>query len=165
MELASFIEHTLLSADCTSEDVERICKEAMKFRFSAVCIPPYYVKDAVKFLSDSSVKVCTVIGFPLGYAAIAAKVEEIKRALNDEVDEIDVVVNISAVKNGDWGHVKSEIDSLTRAVHLKGKVIKLIFETALLSDEEIRKLCKICEEVELDFVKTSTGFQKAGATP
>ncbi|MEM1323077.1 MAG: deoxyribose-phosphate aldolase [Bacteroidota bacterium] len=164
MDLASYIEHTLLSADCTSADIERICKEAREFGFSAVCIPPYYVKHAANFLADSPTRVCTVIGFPLGYSTIAAKVEEIKRALNDEADELDVVVNVTAVKNGDWSYVKSEIDSVTRAVHLKGKVIKLIFETALLTDEEIKRLCQICEEVDLDYVKTSTGYHNPGAT-
>ena len=165
MNLVSFIEHTLLKADCTKEDVLRICEEARQFNFCAVCVPPYLVKYAKQALKDSLIKVVTVIGFPMGYSAIAAKVEEIKRALNDGADELDVVVNIIAVKNKEWSHVKSDIDSTTRAVHLKGKTVKVIFETGLLSNEEIKKLCEICTEIEVDYVKTSTGYNGSGASP
>ena len=164
MNFASLIDHTILNPDCTIDDIKRICTEAITHQFAAVCVPPYYIKDAARFLEDENVKVCTVIGFPFGYNATVAKVEEIKRAINDDIDELDVVINIAAVKSGHWNQVKNDIDSITMAAHLRGKVIKIIFETSLLTKDEIKKLCAICNEKEVDFVKTSTGFNGAGAT-
>lgn len=158
------IDHTVLKPDCRSEDIKRICAEAVDFQFRAVCIPPFFVKGATNWLKDTEVKIATVIGFPLGYSATAAKVEEIKRAINDGADEFDVVVNISAIKDNQWSFVKNDIDSMTRAAHLKGKVVKVILETALLTEEEILRLCDICKEIEVDFVKTSTGYNGLGAT-
>jgi deoxyribose-phosphate aldolase len=164
MNIASAIDHTILKPDCSIDDIKRICSEAITHQFAAVCVPPYFIKDAVRILDGENIKVATVIGFPLGYAAIAAKVEEIKRAMNDDIDELDVVINIAAVKSGHWNHVKNDIDSITIAAHLKGKIIKIIFETCLLTDDEIKKLCAICNEKGVDFVKTSTGFNGSGAT-
>ncbi len=164
MDLASYIDHTVLKADCTLEDISKICSEAMQFHFAAVCVPPFYVKKASEYLADSPVKVATVIGFPMGYSTTAAKVEEIKRAIDEGANELDAVVNICAVKSGMWNIVRSDIDSLVTAAHLKGKTVKIILETGLLSEEEIHKLCKICLELEPDFVKTSTGFNGEGAT-
>lgn len=158
MNLSSYIDHTVLRPNCTKEDIERICKEAIEYDFFAVCIPPYYVRLASRLLEDTTVKIVTVVGFPLGYAAIPAKVEEIKRAIDEGADEIDIVVNITAIKNGDWAHVRNDIDGVTMAVHLKGKKIKMILEVTLLEDIEILKLCNICKEVGVDFVKTSTGY-------
>lgn len=164
MDIASYIDHTTLKADCTLEDVKIKCKEAIDFQFKAVCIPPYYVKNAVDLLEKSKVKVATVVGFPMGYSATPAKVEEIKRAIDNGAEEIDVVANICAIKEGQWNYVKNDIESMTMAVHLKGKLIKVILETALLSASEIEKLCHICAEIKVDFVKTSTGFNGGGAT-
>ena len=163
MNLATIIDHTILKADCTVEKVKIICEEAIKFDFTAVCIPPYYIKDAGVLLKSTAIKIATVIGFPMGYSATVAKVEEIKRAINDGAHELDVVINICAVKKGDWAYVKNDIDSMTRAAHLKGKIVKIILETGLLSKKEIKKLCLICSELEVDFVKTSTGFNGEGA--
>ncbi|MEM9820263.1 MAG: deoxyribose-phosphate aldolase [Bacteroidota bacterium] len=163
MNLASYIDHTVLKADCNKQAIETLCNEALAHQFVAVCVPPYFVRTARKYLEDSAIKVATVIGFPMGYSAIPAKVEEIKRAIIDGVDELDVVVNICAVKNGDWAHVRNEVDSITRAAHLKGKIIKLIFETSLLDEKEMEQLCSLCSEIELDYVKTSTGFNGEGA--
>ena len=163
MQLARVIDHTILKPDCTKTDIETLCKEAIDFGFKTVCVPPYYIKDAVRFLKDHETMVASVIGFPLGYSATPAKVEEIKRAIMDGADEIDAVINISAVKSSNWNHVENDIDSMTRAVHLKGKVIKVILETGLMTAEEVKKLCKICAEQGVDFVKTSTGFNAAGA--
>jgi len=163
MELASYIDHTVLIPDCTKDDITRVCNEAVEYGFFAICIPPYYVRLAAKLLEDTSVKIAAVVGFPMGYAAIPAKVEEIKRAIDEGAHEIDIVANIAAVKNGDWAHVRNDIDGVTMAVHLKGKKIKMIIEVALLEEIEILKLCNICKEVGVDFVKTSTGYQK-GAT-
>ena len=163
MDLASYIDHTVLIPDCTKDDITRVCNEALEHGFFAVCIPPYYVRLAAKLLEDTPVKIAAVVGFPMGYSAIPAKVEEIKRAIDEGADEIDIVVNIAAIKNGDWAHVRNDIDGVTMAVHLKGKKIKMIFEVALLEEIEILKLCNICKEVGVDFVKTSTGYQD-GAT-
>ncbi len=158
MNIASVIDHTILRPDCSLNDIKRICTEAIEYQFAAVCVPPYFIKDAAKFLEGTSVKVCTVIGFPLGYSATVAKVEEIKRAINDDIDELDVVINIAAVKSEHWNHVKNDINSITMAAHLRGKVIKIILEYSLLTKEELKKVCAICNDNGVDFVKISTGF-------
>jgi len=155
--------HTILKPDCGSADIKKIADDAMRYQFAAICIPPYYIKDAARLLAHSPVKVATVIGFPMGYSTIPAKVEEIKRAINDGVDELDVVVNIAAVKNQDWNYIRNDIESTTRMGQLRSKVVKIIFETSLLTDEEIIKLCGVCNDVEVDYAKTSTGYQ-GGAT-
>ena len=160
MNVASYIDYTILKPDCTIDDIKEVCKEAMEHEVKAVCIPPFYIRDAARLLKDSPTKVVTVIGFPMGYSATPAKVEEIKRAVNDEIDEVEVVVNINAVKKGDWAHVKNDIDSTTLAAHSKGKIIKLIFETSLLTQEEIKQLCEIVEEKGVDYVRISTGMQE-----
>ena len=164
MNIATFIDHTLLKADSSPDDITQLCNEAVQFEFRAVCVPPYYVNLASNVVAETGVKVATVIGFPMGYAATAAKVEEIKRAINDGVDEVDIVINIAAVKNKHWSYVKNDIDSTTRTAQLRGKIVKIIFETSLLTQDEIQKLCEICNQVEVDFVKTSTGYNGEGAT-
>jgi len=163
MDLAKLIDHTVLLPDCSSEDIEALCEEAHKHRFAAVCVPPYFVRDVVRKLEDSPVRVATVIGFPMGYACTPAKVEEVKRAIEEGVDEVDVVINICAVKNGHWAYVKNDIESMTMATHARGKVIKVILEVGLLDEEEIKQLCEICNQVGVNFVKTSTGLN-GGAT-
>ncbi len=164
MNLADYIDHTILRPDCSTEDIKRLCAEAIQFGFATVCVPPFYVKNAYELLLNTKVKVSTVVGFPMGYAATPAKVEEIKRALDDGASEVDAVINICAVKSSNWSFVKNDIDSMVMAAHLKGKHIKIIFETGLLSETEIVNLCDICLEVKPDFVKTSTGFNGEGAT-
>ena len=164
MDLAHLIDHTLLKPYCTLAEVKEVCEQAIEHRFAAVCIPPYYVKDAYNILQHEDIKVATVIGFPMGYAAIAAKVEEIKRAIDEGVDELDVVVNLCAVKNGNWNYVKNELESLTTACHMRGKTIKAIIETGALDHKELLKLAEICAAAEVDFVKTSTGFNAPGAS-
>lgn len=164
MDLSSYIEHTLLKPDATSAQIKALCQEAIEHNFVGVCIPPYFIADAVKYLEQTSVKVITVVGFPMGYSAISAKVEEAKRAVDDNADEVDMVVNIAAVKDQKWAHVRNDIDSVTRATHLKGKIMKVILETGLLDNNEIRRLCDICVEVGVDYVKTSTGLNSQGAT-
>lgn len=159
------IDHTLLKPDTTQSDVAQLCKEAEEYGFGAVCVPPFYVRHSVEMLGGSrAVQVATVIGFPMGYSATAAKVEEIKRAVDEGAGEVDVVINLCAVKSGNWNFVRNDIDSMTRAAHLHGRVIKVILETALLSESELEKLATICAEVGPDFVKTSTGFNGGGAT-
>ncbi|MFN7115836.1 MAG: deoxyribose-phosphate aldolase [Saprospiraceae bacterium] len=166
MNLASFIDHTILKADCTFEDIKRICTEAVQYQFAAVCIPPFYVSHAADFLmgANAKVKVATVVGFPMGYAQTPAKVEEVKRAIDDGASEVDAVINLCAVKNGNWNYVRNDIDSMVMAAHLKGKSIKIILETGLLTEDELRRLADICLEIKPDFVKTSTGFNGEGAT-
>lgn len=164
MLLADKIDHTLLKPDSTLKDIEGVCAEAASHRFYSVCIPPFFVKDAAQLLEDTGIKVATVVGFPMGYATTPAKVEEIKRAIDDGADEVDAVVNICAVKSGNWNYVRNDIDSMTRIAHLRGKIIKVILETGIMTQEELDQLCKICIESEVDYVKTSTGILAAGAT-
>jgi deoxyribose-phosphate aldolase len=164
MELARFIDHTLLKQDCSADDIKHLCDDAIEYGFAAVCIPPYYVKDVFHHVEKHPCKVATVVGFPMGYAATPAKVEEIKRAIDEGADELDAVVNLCAVKNSNWNFVKNEIESLTTACHMRGKSLKVILETGLLAEKEILKLCEICSDVQVDFVKTSTGFAGQGAT-
>jgi len=157
MDLTGVIDHTILLPDCTSEDVEALCDEAHKYKFKAVCIPPYFVREVARKLQDSPVKVATVIGFPMGYSCTPAKVEEVKRAIEEGADEVDVVINICAVKNSNWSYVKNDIESMTMATHSKGKIIKIILEANLLNEEELHQLCEICNQAGVNFVKTSTG--------
>lgn len=164
MELASVIDHTILRPDCSPKDIETLCDEAHKHSFAAVCVPPYFVKDAVRKLEKSPVRVATVIGYPMGYACTPSKVEEVKRAIEEGADEVDVVINICAVKNEHWTYVKNDIDSIAMATHSRGKLVKVILETGLLNEDEMHRLCKICNQIGVDFVKTSTGINGGGAT-
>jgi deoxyribose-phosphate aldolase len=157
-ELAKKIDHTLLKPDCTFADIEKICNEAKMYGFASVCVPPYYVKEASKKLEDTLIKVTTVVGFPMGYSTTPAKVEEVKRAIVEGVDEIDVVVNICAIKQSNWSYVRNDIDSMTRAAHLRGKIVKIILEIGLLTQAEVEKVCQLCNELEVNYIKTSTGY-------
>lgn len=165
MNLASYIEHTVLKPDCIKTDIKKVCEEALQYGFYGVCVPPFFVREAVQYLENSPVKVITVAGFPMGYAATPAKVEEVKRAIDEGADEIDVVVNICAIKNRSWSFVRNDIESVTRAAHLKGKVIKVIMETALLEKTDIQRLCELCSAIDVNFVKTATGFNEVNNTP
>jgi len=158
IELNSFIEQTLLKADTTKAEIENLCLEAKKHNFHGICIPPYFIKTAKLLLADSTVKIITVVGFPLGYNTLSAKVEETKRAIEDGADEIDMVMNISAFKNNDLINVKDGIESVATYCRLKAKIIKVIIETNLLSDTEIVKACEICATIGVDYVKSCTGF-------
>jgi len=164
MEIAHLIDHTILKADCHIDDVKRTCEEAVEHGFAAVCVPPFYVKDAGSHLVDSGVKIATVVGFPFGYEPSASKVETIKRAIEEGASELDVVINLCALKNGNWNYISNELESLTMACHMRGKIVKVIIETGLLNEEEVLKVCEICAKLEVDFVKTSTGFNGQGAT-
>ncbi|MBL6962832.1 MAG: deoxyribose-phosphate aldolase [Bacteroidetes bacterium] len=158
MPISQYIEHTFLKPEASKADIEKLCLEAIDFDFVGVCVPPYYVKLASAALHDKKQKVITVVGFPLGYNSISAKIEESKKSIEDGADEIDMVMNIAAFKSGDYGHVKDGIESVATFCRLKAKPLKVIIETGLLSEEEIKKACEICAEVEVDYVKTSTGF-------
>ncbi|MBX7206150.1 MAG: deoxyribose-phosphate aldolase [Bacteroidia bacterium] len=165
INLAAHIEHTLLKPTATREDIIQLCREADDHAFYGVCVPPYYVQLAKKTLGvKSSVKVVTVVGFPLGYSTVGSKVEEVKKAFIDGADEIDMVMNIAAFKSGDVPAFTNDLSSVVTACHLQNKVVKIIIETAYLSEPEIIEVCKICTECGVDFVKTSTGFADKGAT-
>ncbi|HEY5369152.1 MAG TPA: deoxyribose-phosphate aldolase [Hanamia sp.] len=164
MNIAPYIEHTLLKQTTTLAVIETVCKEAKEYEFAAVCVPPLYVKKAKEALENSEVKVATVIGFPMGYCAIEAKVAEIVLAIVDGVDELDMVANISAIKNGDWTFIGNEINTIMPIVKNKNKVIKVIIESGVLTDDEIIKCCDIYGAAGVDYVKTSTGFAEKGAS-
>jgi deoxyribose-phosphate aldolase len=164
MSLAPFIDYTLLKSDCSPDQIRGLCEQAKAQKYASVCVPPYYVKQAAEMLEGSGVKVATVVGFPMGYSATPAKVEEIKKALDDGADEIDAVINVCAVKSASWNYLRNDMDSMTTAVHLKGKSIKLIIETGLLSADEIRKVCALALEIKPNYIKTSTGLNGPGAT-
>lgn len=164
MSLASKIDHTLLKADASEKEVKRICAEAKEHGFAAVCIPPYFVRKCKLWLKDSEVKVATVVGFPLGYSHTPAKVEEARRAIDEGADEVDMVINIIALKAGDWNYLKNELTSAATIVQLRGGKLKVILETGLLTEQEIIKACELCADMTVDYVKTSTGFTQVGAT-
>jgi len=164
MNIAPYIDHTLLKQTSTLSEVENLCKEAMEYKFAAVCVPPLYVKKAKEFLDNSEIKIATVIGFPFGYCAIEAKVAEIVLAIVDGADELDMVVNISAIKNGDWNFIANEINTVLPIIKNKNKIIKVIIESGVLTDDEIIKCCDIYGAAGVDYVKTSTGFAEKGAS-
>ncbi len=163
VNLAKTIEHTLLRNDATTNDIRNLCDEALQHDFLGVCIPPYFVKEAVRRVKEA-IKVVTVVGFPLGYSTVPAKVEEIKKAFNEGADEVDAVVNIAAVKSDDKPYLRNEISSMMRAVAMRGKKLKLIVEFGVLSKNEILSIMPIIEAEEVDFVKTSTGFNGTSAS-
>ena len=155
MELNSYIDYTNLKNTATKEDIEKLCKEAMEYHFASVCVSPYYVEYAKELLEGSNVQVCTVIGFPLGFSTTQVKSYEAIDATENGADEIDMVINISALKNKDYDYIKEEIEEVRDSID--GKVLKVIIETCLLTDEEIIKMTEICNETYVNFIKTSTG--------
>jgi deoxyribose-phosphate aldolase len=161
-DIAARIDHTLLKADATSDDVRDLCREAREHQFASVCINPGHVALAAELLRGSPVKVCTVVGFPLGATTTFSKVSETKEAVANGADEIDMVINIGALKNGEDHLVEEDMREVVRAA--SGRVTKAIFETALLSDDEVIRACRMAKRAGLDFVKTSTGFGPGGAT-
>ena len=164
--IASLIDHTLLKADCSTDEIQTLCREAQQYGFAAVCVPPYFVREVRQKLGEyTPIKLATVIGFPMGYVCISAKIEEIKRAVMEEVDEMDIVINIAAIKSGHWNQVKNDIDATVRAVHLHGKIVKLIIETSLLTEDEIKRICDIAVPLETNFIKTSTGYNGGSVSP
>ena len=162
MKYNKLIDHTILKQDAKVADIERICKEAIEFDFMSVCINPAYVKMCADLLKNSDVKVCTVIGFPLGANSTETKVFETADAVKNGADEIDMVINVTRLQNGDYNYVLDEIRAIRKVC--EGKVLKVILETCLLSDEEVVKACELSVEAGADFVKTSTGFSTGGAT-
>jgi len=161
MNLSKYIDHTVLKADASKQKIENLCAEAKQYGFASVCVNPFWVKYCSDLLKDSDVKVCTVIGFPLGANESETKAFEAALAIKNGAQEVDMVINIGALKSGLWDIVKSDIQAVRDAS--KGKVLKVIIETSELTDEEKKKVCKISADCGADFVKTSTGFSKEGA--
>jgi deoxyribose-phosphate aldolase len=164
MNIAAYIDHTILKPTTTLTDVEKLCAEAVQFGFAAVCVPPLFVKKAKELTGGSGVKVATVIGFPFGYCAIEAKVAEILLAIVDGADELDMVINISAIKNNDWQFLANEINIVMPFIQKHNKVIKIIIESGVLTNEEIIRCCDIYGAAGVHFLKTSTGYAEKGAT-
>lgn len=168
MEFNKYFDHTILKADATEEDVNVICREALQYKFASVCVNSARTKQVSCVLLDSDVEVCTVIGFPLGAMSTMAKKLETLTAIEDGADEIDMVINVGAVKDDDWEFVKQDIAEVKEvcANNTVGKnvTLKVIIETCLLTDEEKVKACEVAVEAGADFVKTSTGFSTGGAT-
>ncbi len=162
MNLNEYIDHTNLKQISTYEDIKKLCEEAIKYNFKSVCISPYYVKYAKNLLENYNVKVCTVIGFPNGYSCMETKVFEASNAIENGADEIDMVINISALKNKDYDYIKEEIKSIKYTI--ENHILKVIIETCFLNEEEIKNMTMICNEIKVDFIKTSTGFGSRGAS-
>lgn len=163
MELKKYIDHTILATDATEDKLDKIIAEAKEYDFMSVCVSPLWVSKCAQALKDTDVKVCTVIGFPQGTHTTATKVFETKDAIANGATEVDMVIPVGLLKQGNLEAVRADIAAVVEAA--KGKALtKVIIETCLLTDEEIVTVCKICKEVGADFVKTSTGFSKGGAT-
>lgn len=161
MERNKYIDHTLLKADATRKDIEKLCAEAKQYDFASVCVNTYWVPLCASELKDSDVSVCCVVGFPLGAMSTQAKAFETRQAVKDGADEIDMVINIGELKNGNDEAVLRDIEAVVQAA--EGAVVKVILENCLLEKEEIVCACKLCMEAKADFVKTSTGFSTGGA--
>ena len=160
-EILAMVDHTLLKADAKKEDIKKICEEALENNTASICINPGFIEYAVGILGDK-IPVCTVIGFPLGAMTTAAKVFEAKDAIEKGAQEVDMVINISRAKDADWEYITEEIRQIKQACG--DKILKVIIETCLLTDEEKIALCKCVTDAGADFIKTSTGFSTAGAT-
>ena len=161
--IAKYIDHTLLKANATEAQIRRLCEEASEYHFASVCVNTCYVPLAAELLKGSGVKTCCVVGFPLGAMSTAAKAFEAADAVKNGAEEVDMVINIGAVKFGDWDYVAKDIEEVVKAAHDKA-LVKVIIETCLLTDDEKVLACRTAKEAGADFVKTSTGFSIGGAT-
>ncbi len=162
--LAKYIDHTLLKPDATQAQIDVVVAEAKRYAFASVCVNPYWVPRAAATLADSDVKVCTVVGFPLGANTTLVKVAETNHALDEGAQEIDMVMNIGELKAHHDDQVRADIQAVAAATHAKGGLLKVIIEAGLLSDEEKTRACVLSEAADADFVKTATGFAGGGAT-
>jgi deoxyribose-phosphate aldolase len=163
-EIAKMIDHSLLNPALTTQELDAGCKLALQYGVASVCILPYYLARCAELLCGSGVEPSTTIGFPHGANSTSVKLAETDQALKDGGTELDSVINIGKVRSGDWGYVKREIEALTKSTHAGGAKIKVIFENAYLDESEKIRLCEICGEIGVDWVKTSTGFAATGAT-
>lgn len=163
MEIGKYIDHTNLKMDAKEEDIAKLCHEAIEYGFETVCVHPYYVALAKDLLKDTNVGVCTVVGFPLGMNTPKVKAFEAIDAIENGASEIDMVINVGALKDKDYNYVKDEIEEIRDSID--GKTLKVIIETSLLTEEEIIKMTEICNETFVNFIKTNTGFANRGVTP
>ena len=163
-EMASYLDHTLLKPDASVHEVDTLCAEAIKYRFASVCVNGTWVRRCAEVLAGSGVLTCTVVGFPLGAVVPEVKAYEARRAVEDGACEIDMVLNVGALKSGDEALVQRDVAAVAEVVHRLGARLKVILETCLLSDREIVTACRLSQAAGADFVKTSTGFSKGGAT-
>jgi deoxyribose-phosphate aldolase len=163
-DIASYIDHTQLSALTSYGDIDRICEEARTYGFAAVCIPPFTVRHARTLLSGDMSRLATVIGFPLGYSVPESKWTETEYACRDGADELDVVINLMALRSGDWSLLEKEMVPICQTVHAAGRRLKVIIESGMLTEEEIIRCCSLYAGMGADYIKTSTGFAAAGAS-
>lgn len=165
-QIQQYLEYTILRADTSITDVRKLCEVAVEQRFAGVCVPPLFVREAKRIVGDDGkIKVATVVGFPMGYSALAAKTEEIKRAIDEGADEIDGVVNIAAIKSNNWNHVENDIEGMALATNMRGKWLKLILEMGLLTTDEIQRIADQAIKSRVKFLKTGTGMHGFDATP
>ncbi len=164
MPINQYIDHTLLKPTALILNIEQLCNEALQYNFAAVCVPPPLIRTAKKQLENSAVKVATVIGFPFGYSAAEAKIAETLLAIVDGADELDMVINLIALKNNDWQYLANEINHIMPVIKQNNKLIKIIIESGILSDEEIIRCCELYSVAQVDFLKTSTGYAEKGAS-
>jgi deoxyribose-phosphate aldolase len=162
--IASFIDHTILKPVCRFAEIDRLCGEAVQHGFAAVCVPPYTLQRAAGNIKGSLVKAATVVGFPMGYSSLQSKLDEARLALEEGADELDVVINLMALKNGQWDYLEKEMRELVTLIHRRDRLIKVIVESGLLSPEEIIRCCKVYGKLGIDFMKTSTGYAEKGAS-
>ena len=162
-ELGSYFDHTLLKPDSVRDQIVKLCQEAIGYRFYSVCVPPYYIPLAKQLLGNEQVRTCSVVGFPLGYSSSSAKLAEAKYLLQLGTEELDMVINLSALRNQEWTYIKEELKKINELVLGKKAVLKVIVETCMLSLDEITKLCEVANQVQPHFIKTSTGFNGPGA--
>jgi deoxyribose-phosphate aldolase len=164
MQLNRYIDHTILKPTTLVSDIEQLCGEAKLYDFAAVCVPPPFVKTAKQLLEGSNTKTATVIGFPFGYSATEAKIAEILLSIVDGADELDMVINLIALKNNDWEYLANEINHVMPLVKQKNKIIKIIIESGVLTSDEIIKCCDLYGAAGIDYLKTSTGYAEKGAS-
>ena len=165
MDINNYLDHTLLSPTASTDDIKTLCEEAIENQFAAICVSPYFTSFASKLLKESQVKLAIAIGYPYGYSPTVSKAAEIKWAIDHGADEIDALINLSALKSKDYSFVRNDIETMARSVSMRGKSIKLIIEESLLTEEELARICDYCIESEVNFVKNSTGVLGTGANP
>jgi deoxyribose-phosphate aldolase len=163
-QIAKYIDHTLLKQEASVQQITKLCEEAAKYKFASVCVNATNVALCAKLLKGSGVKVCSVVGFPLGATLSSVKAFEAEQVIADGASEIDMVLNVGAMKSGNFALVKDDVAAVVKASHAKNAIVKVIIETCLLTDEEKVKACQLCKDAGADFVKTSTGFNTGGAT-
>ena len=162
--IASYIDHTLLKPTALISDIQQLCEEAITYEFTAVCVPPVFLTTARESIAGETVKLATVIGFPFGYSAPKAKLAEVQQAIRDGAEELDIVINIAALKNKAWNYLNAEIRPLVDYIHEQDAIVKVIIESGILTRDEILRCCEIYTPFEVDFLKTSTGYAEKGAS-